>query len=617
MRMLDMVPTAKWGSCLKKDARFAPVFQRLIDAPEESLAALRADPAGFEDRALAEEKGAIQANAPLFDQRMLGFMLFDADGGRLPLAAPDWVPPVENFAALEDRGVRRGGSPRFLAVEAPDGRMLHLFWAPIAETTDWNLPARIRAAADAGAADRIALVTGGDVDEGPIDAAARGFNLTDLERRVVVGVVRTGNGRAAAALLGIAYSTAREALAAAARKMRQPNMPAVVHTVVAAAFGIFPEDFNAAGLLADMLQLSERQAQIALLVATGLSREETARAVGVSAAVVKKELELVFGNLGLGSAAELSRLIVEVQALRLFARSTDGAPGFIDPAIEPSRFAVRPNGRETIAWSDYGPASGKPVLIVHSNWSCRAAPRPLLRALQRRGWRPIAIDRPGFGATHPGRSTPQDPFTPAIEDTLQILDLLNIRRAAILARAGAFYVHALKSAAPDRVGPVVLVSPTVPTAASTRRRGIMGTMKDIFQRPQLIEFYFRVISAQLTAARIEQLTRAIVKGNAGDTALCDDPEFIRDRFRAVRPFTTGNLVGGINEQVVISSGSYAAAPLSATDWTVVHGDNDSHNSVADVDNYWRPVVPSASFVRLAGGGRFLTSSHPEALVDLL
>ena len=145
----------------------------------------------------------------------------------------------------------------------------------------------------------------------------------------------------------------------------------------------------------------------------------------------------------------------------------------------------------------------------------------------------------------------------------------------------------------------------------------MGVMKDVFQQPRLIALYFRVISRQMTMARMEQLTRAIAATSAVDTALCDDNEFIRDRFRAVRPFATGNLVGGIYEQALISNGSYRAETLAVDDWTVIQGGNDSHNSFDDVQRHWSPILPSATFVKVADGGRFLTSSHSEIIVDTL
>lgn len=601
---------------MNPDARFAPAFQQLIDAPAQSLADLQVDPAGFAERTLAGEQQQLHANAALFDERMLAFLLFDAAGRRVTLETQAWAPTATDFDALVKNAIQRS-NPRLMAIEQAGGHTLHLVWAPLAETAGWNLPAHLRALVQACGSGRLVLMTGGG-DEGPIDAAARGFNLTDLERRIVVAVVRTGGARDAAQQIGVTYGTARDALANAARKMRQPNMPAMVQTIVAAAFGIFPDQIDSAEMLSDMLQLSKRQAQVALLVAAGLSREETARAIGISAAVVKKELELLYAHLGLSSAAELARLIVEVQALRIFTRSTDSAPGFLDAAIEPSRIAVRPGGRETVAWSDYGPASGQPVLVVHSNWACRAVPRPLVRALQARGFRPIAIDRAGFGATHPGRLSERDPYSQSIDDTLQILDTAGIERVAVVARCGAQFVHMLKARAPARIGPVVLVSPTPQTSAECRRTGVVGAIKEAFySSPALIELFFRIVSAQMTFARIEHLTQSIVKGSACDEALCDNPEFIRDRFRACRPFASGNMSGAIFEERVISHGGFDFPSLDVDDWCVMQGDDDVHNGFADVERHWRPILPNSPFLRIEGGGRFLTSSHPERIVDTL
>jgi pimeloyl-ACP methyl ester carboxylesterase/FixJ family two-component response regulator len=604
------------GRILEREPRFSARFQWLLDAPETALAAIKADPVAFEQQVLAEQPAVPSPAMGLFHLGAVAFLLFGPDGARLPLDAPAWVPALRSFGELEGAAISRDGAGRLMAIPGVGGRLLHLLWAPVDEAMAWNLPDQVRDAAR-HAASRIVIVAGGAQDEGPLETAIRGFGLPNLEGRVVAAVVRTGNSREAAAELGLAYATVRAALSQAARRMRQPNMPAVVSTVVAAAFGILPDDANGPALLADILQLTPRQAQIALLVASGVSRDNTAHAVGVSAAVVKKELDLIFASLGLASAAELSRLIVEVQALGMLGRATDGATGFLDPSIEPARFTVRPNRREVIGWSDHGPASGRPVLVVHSNWQCRYVPRPLLRALHRQGWRPIAIDRPGFGSTSPGRSTSADPFGQAVDDTLLILDQLGIARTAIVARDGSQFVHVLKAAAPDRIGPVVLVSPTLPTSASSKRIGIIGTMKEVFLRPQLTELYFRIVCQQLTLARLEHLTRSLTIGSGVDSALCDDPAFIRDRFRAMRPFATGNLIGGVNEEAVISRGGYEFPAIDPDDWVMVQGDDDNHNSFDDVVAHWRPILPSTPIVRVPGGGRFMTSSHPELIVEQL
>lgn len=601
---------------MARQGDFAPIFQRLIDEPAASLKALREDAEAFEKAIISEEDGQHLARAAIPYRGFLGFMLFDGKGNRFELDEPDWVPNFPTFEAMMQEADIRSGDGRLICLPTGSDRLIFALWAPFGETNRWNLPANVRAAGESRAKCRIVLVAGGG--GGPIDTAASAFGLNNLQQRVVAAVVRSGNVRDAAKVLGISYSTARETMGAAARRLSLPNTPAVVKAVVSAAFGVLPGDFDGANLLIDMLRITPRQAQVALLISSGLAREEVAVAVGTSPSVVKKEMELLFANFGVQSAAELSRLIVEVQALRLFARSIDAAPGFLDAAIEPSRFAVRPNTMETIGWSDYGPASGKPVLVVHSNWSCRAVCRSLLVELQQRGWRPIAIDRPGFGSTQLGRSTREDPFTQAVADVLQVLDSNRIQRIPIIAKCGAQFVHVFKSVAADRVGPVVLVSPTPQAGAGGRRVGIVGTVKEAYmRRPRLIDFFFRMICAQFTFQRVEQLTRSIVKGSPVDTALCDDPQFIRDRFRALRPLSTGNLIGGIFEEHVISHGGWDFQPLAVDDWVILQGEQDIHNSVEEVASYWGKVLPLTPLVTVPDGGRFITTSHAKLVVDEL
>jgi pimeloyl-ACP methyl ester carboxylesterase/DNA-binding CsgD family transcriptional regulator len=601
---------------LDRKHRFTHVFQQMIDSPEASLEALQRDAGAFEKAALEAEADRHVARAALPDRRALAFMLFSADGARMAFDQSAWAP---DFSSIEEMLLHvdpRSGDGRLLSYPRPDAPPLFGLWAPCRETENWNLPDKLRAAAAQHPAGSIALFAGNAAE--PLEGAVAAFGLSPLQQRIVTGVVRTGNVRRAAEQAGISYNTARETMAAVTHRMHLANTPAVVQAVVAAAFGVLPGDVDGPVQLADILCISERQARIALLIASGEAREAVAESIGTSAAVIKKELQILYASFGLQSAAELARLITEAQALRQFARSIDNPPGFLDVSIEPSRFLMRPNGRGTIAWSDYGPASGRPVLIVHSNWCCRAVPRPLLTALQKQGWRPIAVDRPGFGATQVGKSSREDPFSQAVEDVLQVMDGAHIRTIPIIARCGAQFVHAFKSAAPDRVGPVLLVSPTPQADAGGKRWGTVGAFKEAFYRsPRLVEMFFRVISAQFTFDRVAYLMRSITRGSPSDEALCDDSQFIRDRFRALRPFTCGNYVGGIMEELVISHGGWDFAALDVDDWAVLQGAQDPHNDVDEVRDYWARLLPRARFETIDGAGRFMTSSHPELLVERL
>lgn len=602
---------------MEQPAKFAPFFQRLIDAPEAALAAIRRDPDQFEAALVNEEQGRLSADAAIPAFAALGALLFDRQGRRVPLDGPSWLPHATRFEELDaERRARKPGA-RLFTVGDEDARPTLALWAPVVETEGWNLPRTLRQVLPDHRDGRLVLIAGGVIGEGPIDAAARAYGLTDLERRVATAVVRGGSGRGAATATGLSYATVRGALSSAARRMGAPNLPALVRALVAAAYGVLPGEGDPGAILADMLPLTARQGRVAALVAEGLSRHEIAAATGRSAATVKKELEQIYAVLGLASAAELARLVVEVRALRLFARSTDGATGFFDPQVEPTRLTPRGDGT-AIAWSDYGPSSGRPVLIVPSNWQTRPAPRPLVAALHAAGFRPIAIDRPGIGGTAPPRMWDADPFAQAIADTATILDQLGVARVAVVARGGAQFVAALKAGIPDRIGPVVLVSPTPQTSEGGKRQGIMGVIKESFYRnPATIQFFFRTVCAQMTLKRLESLHRSIVAGSPTDEALMNDPQFVRDRFRAIRPLATGNMEGALREQSVISRGGHAFGSIDARDWAVLQGLEDVYNSFDEVEAYWQPLLPGARFEAVPDGGRFMTSSHPDLIVRSL
>ena len=76
---------------MEPGSRFSALFQRLLDAPEQALAEIQTDPAGFEEQVLAQDRAAQAQHVGLFQMGAVGFLLFAADGARLPLEAPTWV----------------------------------------------------------------------------------------------------------------------------------------------------------------------------------------------------------------------------------------------------------------------------------------------------------------------------------------------------------------------------------------------------------------------------------------------------------------------------------------------------------------------------------------------
>jgi pimeloyl-ACP methyl ester carboxylesterase/DNA-binding CsgD family transcriptional regulator len=521
----------------------------------------------------------------------------------------------------------RGAGPQTasLALDASDGGETAIFaYARASDTADWALPPAIRQAV-ARAPDSVVVVTTQlSATAAPLVEACGAYGLSGLQTRVALATLATGQARTAAEQLGISYETAREALAEAMARLGVNRLPAMVSRLSAQAFGILPPEEFAAGLVADW-GLTPRQTSIAALVAEGFSRSEAARALGVSAAVVKKELDQVYLLLQVGSAAALARKLVEARVLRALTVATAGALGFLDLQSEPLQFVQRParggRGGGRIAVSDYGPRQGRPVLVAHSGMTSRPVARGLLRALQAAGYRPISIDRPGYGLTDPSERAWIDakgPFAPAAPDVALVMDRLKIGRFDIVARGAAQYVLAIHEAAPERLGRVVLVNPDPHTAESGIRPGPIGVMKQYLMRnPAMIRMVINVMARQATYDGVLGFVRRAIRGSPPDEAALDDPEIAMDYFRGARTFGTGRHSGALDEQLAIFGGSKPAPRPGLANWTVLVGEYDTMHDPALVRRYWGEVLPDSAVCSVPGTGRLLALSHPQVVVEAL
>lgn len=545
--------------------------------------------------ALFDRSGRVICATPAFEQARAGDLI---DREQLATAALEAAPVLGIAEVDSDDGVEA----------AP------FIYASARQAAAWRLPPQLAEAARARPDAVVVLSTHGAALGPPLLVACEAYGLTNLQSRVVVETIRTGKVKEAAERVGVSFHTAREAVSEALRRTRCRRMPQLVSKLTDLAFGVLPQEPSDA--LADIWGLSARQSAIAGMVATGMSRAETARAIRVGEATVKKELDQVYRLLQVTSSPALARKVVETRALRWLTHVTGGDAGFLHSSSEPLQFAHSPDGRR-IAFSDYGPATGRPVLVLHSGTTTRYVSRMLLRSLHQAGYRPISIDRPGFGLTDDlTASDGRDQFHVAAADAATVLDRIKVRAVDVVSRA-SLALLGLHDYAPDRLDRVVMVNPATPRSLDRHTSGLWGQLKALFgANPAMVSLMLRAYFHQLTLERLSSAFVRWAEGSPADAEAARNPDVVRDYFMSARMLATGRADGAVRE-VALYSAEAPRDPMPGVGWTVLMA---GHDMLYDVDQslaYWRSVLPDGRFQTIDGAGRLLAMTHPHTVVTAL
>lgn len=581
----------------------------IADDGEGLEAALEAEPDALYDAVLVN--AATAAGAPVQIQAS-SFASAACDSDGRIVAADErfgqWlgIDPLAQVVRLLN-----GGAPRLTVVlDDRSGRPVAVAAGRRSLTGNWPLTPQIAKLLDTEQGLFAVIAFRPDADAW--QRAARAFGLTGQEVQLARALSTTGNLRDAAGTLGIAYETARKLLAGAMAKTGSPRQPDMVRVVL----GVVAGDVVAAGTLervfADLFGLTVRQAGIVRRLAAGETRDSAALAVRISPHVAKDELRVVFEACGVGTVTDLARLFAEVEALAGLATACDvELDGF---GGEPLRLVKRSAAPGRVAVCDHGPADGVPVLVFHAMMTGRHLPAVLVSAMQRRGLRPIAFDRAGFGLTD---WIDGDVVARAVADSRDLLGELGIERTLILARGGIAAALTLARDWPGLVRGGVIAGPETPAPLDRRRTGLMGRGKRLFyDHPRFAEPVTRIMVGRVRAATLERLIAQSAAGSPADQRAFADPQRRADHIRAVRQATMG-VRGFAHEVAAHGRGLEPPRLADGGHWSVMMGATDQIYDQAAAELYWSDRLPGATFHRIADGGRWLHMSHPDAIADAL
>lgn len=435
------------------------------------------------------------------------------------------------------------------------------------------------------------------------------FGMPPAARRALGSLYRHCDVRRSAESLGISYETVREHLETARKAVGAPTLPRLL------TFSIVSVGLKAARggetdhVFQRVFDLTERQTRLAGFVANGSTRREAARILHVSEAVAKVELSMLFAATGVENGLELARLLAETRVLVALTTKEE----FSEPYPPPSSrtdILQHPDGRR-IAVSDYGPAHGRPALVMHSSMTSRPVNRALVEALQDAGFRPISIDRPGFGDSDPApHDHLQSYFEIAGNDMAFVCKAMGLPRVYVITRGAAQAATTFHARHGALVARMVIMNPDPDLHSSHRTSGIFSLLKQNFKRrPKAIAAMARVFAVLSSYERISDNLIRVSTDCPADAAIMSDAANRMDYYRGVTAMRDGQIGGFVAEQVGMATTKPPEPRKGTTNISLLVGEFDFIHEPADTIAYWREALPDARLIIVEGGGRFIAYSH--------
>jgi pimeloyl-ACP methyl ester carboxylesterase len=198
----------------------------------------------------------------------------------------------------------------------------------------------------------------------------------------------------------------------------------------------------------------------------------------------------------------------------------------------------------TLAWCEYGPTDGTPVLRFQGTPGSRYSRHPHEDAYVRLGVRSIVFDRPGYGASSrlPGRGVGV-----VADDAVELLDHLGLERVfATGGSGGGPHVLALASRHPERVRAATVVVGAAPLEESDLDGLIEVNRRGWYAAHEGWDAVYELLAPlreTVVADPLAGFTALMAAAPERDKAVMQDPAwqrvFVEDAGEALRPGAEG------------------------------------------------------------------------------
>ena len=463
---------------------------------------------------------------------------------------------------------------------------------------------------EARAGDVLLIAFAPSRSRGLVIRAARSIGLSAVEAELTATLIEEPSVEAAAYRLGLNVETARDAMRRAVRRTGARNTAQLIGKVLDLSSGQadrpFPEPQGADRLLG----LTPAELRLARVIADGDSSEAAAKALGLTTETVKSYRRTIFAKLGVNRARDLRRLITETRALQALDDAVE-VP-WDRPTGGNLRILVDGEGR-SVAFTDYGPASGRPLALFHGSTTGRLAAPPLLAALQARGYRVMVPQRPGFGLTSPAA---RGGFAEtAAADLALILERARAGPATVIARdGGVASAMAFAVRYPGLLARGVMLNPRRPRAASRTVTSPMDAVTAMLLRhPRLADPFARMITRQTREDVLTRLLTGVYAAVEADRLCAQDPAVMQLLIADLRGLVGRSAEGFAAEHQLFAEGWTPPPNFEPAPWTFAF----SGGLWPDRDlAVWRGLAAGPLTI-VPQAGQLIQFTHADALVGVI
>ncbi|MDB5470044.1 MAG: hypothetical protein JWR84_1604 [Caulobacter sp.] len=443
--------------------------------------------------------------------------------------------------------------------------------------------------------------------------AAQAFGFTPLEARLAEALLDAPNLNEAAERIGVGRETAREALKKAMRKAGARRSPDLVRRMMDLMSGMGAPIGDVEAVLRALFGATPAEAKAAARFAEGMTAREVAAALGVKEATVRGQLKAVFAKTGVNKAKDLVRLTVEAGALTAFTEASETVVEPVDPDGRTRIISLSDHRR--VAFVDYGPKGGRPVVIFHGYSTGRILPLNFVALLHRAGYRPLAVQRPGFGLSDPA-PTQESHLEVQADDLAAVLDALKLRKVDVMIRDGstaAGLAFAARHGA--RIARGLLMNPRAPRDVERDHRSLIGAVsRSMLKFPELIVPLGEMLRRQTRTDLLTRTVRRTLESAPGDRTALDDPLVLARVLRDTRGMSARTIAGWAAEMAVYAFGWTLPPVIGGDRWNILFCEGLDWPVHMQL---WQEAFPEAPIRKLPLAGFMAYYTHPAEVIAAL